>query len=211
LTLTGKGSSIAASHLEGNAKPVASFERRQRGQRFAGGGGAGCAARKRGRPFWELGILRRKRLISAIQSQPIAPAEANQAEVPASRAAVGEREPDSSPSRRTQPLIHRIVTHMVELRKLTWELINCFPDPSEKSVLQTKRLFERRLVLRRFWGYRIVPNSTNFCQKRAGKGREEPKNGGFSRLVLLKRVKSGGSCQALIGGGRDVWPAPPEA
>jgi hypothetical protein len=54
--------------------------------------------------------------------------------------------------------------------------------------------------LGRFWGYKIVPNLANSYQKRAAKGRQQPDNGGFSRLILLKHVKSGGSCQAVIGG-----------
>jgi hypothetical protein len=68
---------------------------------------------------------------------------------------------------RTQPLIRRIVTPMVELRKLKRELINFFPDPSAEPVWQTKGLFETRPVLRPFWCYKIVQESCKSVQKSA--------------------------------------------
>ncbi|MGO9273214.1 MAG: hypothetical protein ACLQOO_23755 [Terriglobia bacterium] len=55
------------------------------------------------------------------------------------------------------------------------------PRPSSTSsgepVLQTNGLLGRRLVLRRFVGYKIVPNFTNIYQKRAANGREQADKG----------------------------------
>jgi hypothetical protein len=48
LTSTGKMSSIQASRLEGNGRPVASSERTRADERLPGGGATGSAARKRG-------------------------------------------------------------------------------------------------------------------------------------------------------------------
>ena len=74
-----------------------------------------------------------------------------------------------------------LVTDMVKLRKLTWEF-NChfpppYPDRGGESVLQTKWLLEKVSVFGRFLGYKIVPNFTNFYQKRAANGPKQAEKG----------------------------------
>jgi hypothetical protein len=53
----------------------------------------------------------------------------------------------------------------------------------------------------------ILPILTKNAQR---KGANRADNGGFSRLILLKRVKCRGPCQAFIGSGRRESPALPE-
>src|SRR5271157_6235932 len=70
-----------------------------------------------------------------------------------------------------------MVTDMVKLRKLT-KGGNCHLSlwksyPGGKSVLQTKRLLGMVSVFGRFWGYQIVPNFTNFYQRRAANALEQ--------------------------------------
>ena len=95
-----------------------------------------------------------------------------------------------------------LVTDMGILRKLTNGINRHFPlwksHFCEESVLQTKRLLEAVSVFGRFLGYQIVPNFTNFyqflpktCSERPRTGRKVPGKGGFSRPILLNRVKSG--------------------
>ena len=109
-------------------------------------------------------------------------------------------------------------TDMVKLRKSTQRVNRHFHHPYHgfggEPVLQTNGLFEHVSVFGRFLAYQILPNFTNFYQKCVAKGvRRASKRqltGGFSRAIYLNRVKSGGSCQAIIGGGRRVRPALPE-
>ncbi len=67
-----------------------------------------------------------------------------------------------------------MVIVMVDPRKLTEGINRHFPPPSwdlgAKRILQTKGIQETKPVLRRFWGYQIVPNFTNFDQKHAANG-----------------------------------------
>ena len=73
------------------------------------------------------------------------------------------------------------------------DLLTAFPP-------RLKGLFENEPVLKRFLAtksYQILPFSTKNVQ-RTGSNRAQ--NGGFSRPILLKRVKSRGWCQAVIGG-----------
>ncbi len=105
-------------------------------------------------------------------------------------------------------------TDVVELRKLIGGVKRHFPHPfchfGAKSVLQTSGLSERVSVFGRFMAHQILPNFTSFYQKCAAKGgRRGSKRQlmrGFLRAIYLNRVKSGGSCQALIG----APPDPPE-
>ncbi len=107
-----------------------------------------------------------------------------------------------------------LVTDMVKPIKLTQRVNRHFPHPYHgfggNPVLQTNGLFERVSAFGRFWGYQILPNFTNFYQKCVAKGgRRGSKRQlmrGFLRAIYLNRVKSGGSCQALIG----APPDPPE-
>jgi hypothetical protein len=74
-----------------------------------------------------------------------------------------------------------MVTDMVELRKLTQgghcQLSLWISDPSGEPVLQTNGLLETVSVFGRLGGYRIVPNFTNFYQKRAANGLEQAVKG----------------------------------
>ncbi len=96
-------------------------------------------------------------------------------------------------------------TDMAKLRKLTrgfnYPLSPPIRDFGGKPVLQTNGLSERMSVIGRFWGYQILPNFTIFYQKCVAKGvrtgSKRQLTRGFSRPILLKRVKSGGSCQAV--------------
>ncbi len=107
---------------------------------------------------------------------------------------------------------------MVKLRRLTQRVNRHFHHPHHGfgggPVLQTNGLFEQVSVVGRFLAYQILPIFTNFYQKCVAKGvRRASKRqltGGFSRAIYLNRVKSGGSCQAIIGDGRRVRPALPE-
>ena len=109
-------------------------------------------------------------------------------------------------------------TDMVKLRRLTQRVNRHFHHPNHGfgggPVLQINGLFEQVSVVGRFLAYQILPNFTNFYQKCVAKGvRRASKRqltGGFSRAIYLNRVKSGGSCQAIIGDGRRVRPALPE-
>ncbi len=111
-----------------------------------------------------------------------------------------------------------MVTDMVKLRKLTQGGDRHFPlwksDSSGEPVLQTSGLLERVSVFGRFLGYQIVPNFTNFYQKRAAKGvrtgSKRQLTGGFLRALYFNRVKSGMVCQAIIGGRGRVCSALPE-
>ncbi len=117
------------------------------------------------------------------------------------------------PAKVTQPrqsalgIGDRMVTYVVKPRKLTRGFNRHFPPPwchlGAKPVLQTKWLLERVSVFGRFLGYQIVPNFTIFYQKRAAKGvrtgSKRQLTGGFFAGDLLKRVKPGGQCQAVIG------------
>jgi|SRR5271157_152164 len=101
----------------------------------------------------------------------------------------------------------RMVTDMVELRKLTRGDHCHFPlwvsDLGGEPVLQTKWLLEAVSVFGRFLSYQIVPNFTNFYQKRVAKrvrtGSNRQLTRGFSRPTYLKCAKSGGSRQSVIG------------
>jgi hypothetical protein len=87
-----------------------------------------------------------------------------------------------------------IVTDVVKLRKLTSDLINCFPHPSAEPVLQAWGLFEIEPVLRPFFrakSCQILPFSAKTQQKTTEKQ-------GFFATDLLNRVKSCGSRQAVI-------------
>ncbi len=74
-----------------------------------------------------------------------------------------------------------IGTNMVELRKLTRGDLRHFHHPyhgfAGKPVLKTNWLSERVSVFGRFLGYQILPNFTNFYQKRAANGREQADKG----------------------------------
>ncbi len=69
-----------------------------------------------------------------------------------------------------------MVRDMVKLRKLTSGDHRHFPlwitDLGGKPALQTKGLLEAVSVFGRFLGCQIVPNFTNFYQKRAANGHE---------------------------------------
>ena len=87
------------------------------------------------------------------------------------------------------------VTDVVKVGKLTKDVITFYPHPSAEPVLQINGLFEIKPVLRSFFATksrRILQFSAKTCKKTTGKT-------GFSRPVLLKRVKSCGSCQSVIG------------
>ncbi len=110
-----------------------------------------------------------------------------------------------------------LVTDMVKPRRLTKRVNRHFHHPYNgfggKRVLQTNGLLERVSVSGRFGGCQILPNFTNFYQKCVAKGgrrgSKRQLTRAFSRAILLKRVKSRGSCQGIIGGDRRVWPALP--
>ena len=74
-----------------------------------------------------------------------------------------------------------LVTDMVQQRKLTEGPERHFPHPfchfGEKSLLQTRGLLGLLSDFGRFWGYQILPNFTNFYQKRAANGPEEALKG----------------------------------
>ncbi len=74
-----------------------------------------------------------------------------------------------------------MVTDMVRLRKLTQggncQLSLWKSDLGGKPVLKTKLLLEMVSVFGRFWGYQIVPNFTNFYQKRATNALEQADKG----------------------------------
>jgi len=101
----------------------------------------------------------------------------------------------------------RIVIDMVQLRTLTSGDHTHFPlwisDLGGEPALQTNGLSEWLSVFGRFWGYQILPNFTNFYQKCVAKGvRRGSKRHltrGFPGAIYLNRVKSGGSCQCVIG------------
>ncbi len=61
-----------------------------------------------------------------------------------------------------------LVTDMVKLRKLSRGVSRHFPHPfwhfGENLLLKTNMLSEQVSAFGRFWGYQIVPNSTNFYQ-----------------------------------------------
>jgi hypothetical protein len=61
---------------------------------------------------------------------------------------------------------------MVQLRKLTLELINYFPDPSAEPVVQTKDLIKTWPVFEALFWCQIVPKSAKSCQKLAKRGRK---------------------------------------
>ena len=93
-----------------------------------------------------------------------------------------------------------MVTDAVKLRKLTWNLIGLTTNPSGEPVLQTKGLLEGMAVFGRFLGAKscqILPISAKNVQRTGANGHLR---GGFSRPILLKRVKCRGSCQGLICG-----------
>ena len=102
-----------------------------------------------------------------------------------------------------------LITDMVQLRKLIGGIVANFPLAfchfGVKPLLQTNGLLGSLSDFGRFFGYQILPNFSNFCQKRVAKGvrtgSKRQSTGGFSRPILLKRVKSGGSCQAGSGFG----------
>jgi hypothetical protein len=72
----------------------------------------------------------------------------------------------------TQPPIHHIVTAMVRLRKLTRELINCFPHPGAKPALQTKGLPGNTPVSGAFFLSKIAQNRAKPAQKTTKNGRK---------------------------------------
>jgi len=76
----------------------------------------------------------------------------------------------------TQPVSRFMVTLMVQERKLTGGVMRHFPHPSchfgAKALLQTSGLSEQVAVFGHFLGYQILPNFTNFDQKRAANGSE---------------------------------------
>ncbi len=101
----------------------------------------------------------------------------------------------------------RIVTGVVELRNLIGGVNRNFPHPScrfcAKAVVQTNGLLGLVSAFGRFWAYQILPNFTNFYQKRVAKGvrrgSKRQLTRAFSRPTYLKCVKSGGSRQSVIG------------
>jgi len=76
----------------------------------------------------------------------------------------------------------RLVTGMVKLRKLIQGDNRNFPlwksDFGDEAVLQTNGLSDQVSVFGRFGGYQIVPNFTNFYQKRAANRLEQGDKGG---------------------------------
>ncbi len=101
----------------------------------------------------------------------------------------------------------RVVTDVVKLRTLIGGANRHFPHPychfGAKAVLQTNGLLGLVSAFGRFWGYQILPNFTNFYQKcvakRGRRGSKRQLTRGFSQSIYLNRVKSGGSCQSVIG------------
>jgi hypothetical protein len=102
----------------------------------------------------------------------------------------------------TQPSIHGIVTPMVELRKLTRELINCFPDPSADPVLQTKGLPRNRPVSRPFFSSKIVQNRAKPAQKVAKLGRKS----GFMTTDFMKTCQVRRLVSSPVSAGRPGGP-----
>src|SRR5271157_3873077 len=87
------------------------------------------------------------------------------------------------------------VTDVVKVGKLTKDVITFYPHPSAEPVLQINGLFEIKPVLRSFFATksrRILQFSAKTCKK-------PTTTTGLSRPLLLKRVKSCGSCQSVIG------------
>ena len=85
-----------------------------------------------------------------------------------------------------------LVTDLIRLIKLTNIRIIFFGHPSAEPIVKIKGLFENEPVWRPFSPYKIAQNRAKSCknvQKMTG-------NLGFSRPILLKGVKSRGSCQA---------------
>jgi len=97
---------------------------------------------------------------------------------------------------------NRIVTDMVKLIKLTKDLVANFPGPSADLALQTNELSEIKLVWRPFFRGKIVPNRDKFCHFLPKTWQDMAENRSFSRPILLKGVKSGDLCQAVIGARR---------
>jgi len=88
---------------------------------------------------------------------------------------------------------------MVKLRKLTGSLITFHPRLSGEPVLQTNGLLERPSVFGRFWStiaYQVLPLLARNVHRT---GSNRALRAGFARPILLKRVKSFGSCQSVIG------------
>ncbi len=82
---------------------------------------------------------------------------------------------------RISPAGRWLVTDMVKPRKLMEAFDRHFPHPSatqaRRPLLQAKGLLERVSVFGRFLGYQILPNFTNFYQKRAANGLEQADKG----------------------------------
>lgn len=76
----------------------------------------------------------------------------------------------------------RMVTEMVERRKLTGELIAISPDPSAQSGVANKGEVGNSVRFRTFLGQKIVPSFTIFCQKRVPNGLEQAVKGQLRRV-----------------------------
>jgi len=107
-----------------------------------------------------------------------------------------------------------LVTDMVKPRTLTSDFVTHFPcgypDFAESQCCK-QMVYWSRCPFSDVFG---LPNRTKFyqflpktCSERARRGQIGADNGGFLRPIYLNRVKCGGSCQAIIGGGRRVWAA----
>ncbi len=97
---------------------------------------------------------------------------------------------------------NRIVTDMVKLIKLTKDLVANFPGHSADMSLQINELFEIKPVWRPFFRGKIVPNRDKFCHFLPKTWQDMAENRSFSRPILLKGVKSGELCRAVIGARR---------
>ena len=107
------------------------------------------------------------------------------------------------PLRPTDACGRSIVTLVVKLRTLIPKLIRSLPEASEKHVLQTNGLLEMVAGLSALLGYKILPNFTTFCQKRAANGLEQGLKRGFFSTDFIKWRKVRASCQFVNR--RSAW------
>jgi hypothetical protein len=87
-----------------------------------------------------------------------------------------------------------LITVLVKLTKLTKDLVANFPGLSADGLLRINGLSEIESILWPLFWYKFGQNRAKTCKNVP---RDDGK-GGFLRQVLLKRVKSCGSCQWVI-------------
>jgi len=96
-----------------------------------------------------------------------------------------------------------MVTDMVKVRKLTWDILANFPDPSARACAANKGVSQESVRFRAFlrvqkWG-RIVQDRAESCKNVDKNVQKTTENTPIWRPRLFKRVKSRGSCQAETG------------